>query len=115
MKLSHSQKSAVDSTHTRVTNLSLSVQHLQLWKYIGLCSILNGESPESCPQVRSGRQSIITPEKQEQVCVVQRNLIESHSRGGSVSNYTFESHEEGPEPVSIYNFNSPSAAATGQR
>ena len=38
--VSHSQKSAVGLTHTRVTNLSLSVQHLQLWKYIGLCSIL---------------------------------------------------------------------------
>ena len=45
MKLSHSQKSAVGSTHTRVTNLSLSVQHLQLWKYIGLCSILKWRKP----------------------------------------------------------------------
>ena len=40
MKPNHLQKFAVGSTHTRVTNLSLSGQHLQISKCRGLCSIL---------------------------------------------------------------------------
>ena len=37
------------------------------------------------------------------------------SRVGSVSNYAFNGHEEGPEAVPIANINSPCVVETGQR